>query len=834
MPPNTQIDTPDAPPDNVRGRAIQLSSFLYRRLPFWGHPGWLEGTRWRQLVRNQPIAVVCRDTLIQNVLSNPYDIRPRNPSDATEEVDKARTYYMDLFQYAEGDFDTYCELISQDILDLPFGAGIEVIRENDEKDGAILALEHIDGVTLYPTGNLDFPVRQFVPEYPGAIINFPQHAIERIYLTPRPEIRRKYWGMAPPEKIYLAMEMLYRGDRYYANLLLDTPEAGILDLMDMSRDSAQAWLDDFRAMFFGIDGFKVPVLYEHETPANWIPLNRPPVDMIYDKTTLKYAQIVAAGYGLRLSDIGLSDPDGGGKTLAGVIREERQTRRSGYAMLKEKLKNHLNRLLPKELEFIWIDQDDEKVVARGRAIQTFAQGLKTAQDAGLIDQAEGREQFVAEGLMTIELDPKKLPEKPNPMGGGFPFQGQPGQLPPGAGPGAGPGGNGPVPPSQGGRGNPSQPAGFLQRFFTGRQDIDPQERSPIPRSREDLLAGFSKVIEPALGGITERAKADPIRLRRLIRTTTRAMVPQVSRAFRRMDQDQVERFWLPQMHLHTFDMPNEIDSLVVRQDAEEIRRLLEEQLREDPWWRLLDLLDQLDILDFLVDAYMLGAEEEAVEIVRALYEEGLRATPDLPLGIDFTLTNRATLSILDETAAQLVRRIDSGTEYFMKRVIISGVRQGLASPTIADALRKGAMAEEILARDDFTSEVINNILEGMIELTKNRANSIVNTEIARAENLGRLKQMKESGFSRKHWVHLGERGITEAGNEHPCPVCRGNEDLGFVDIDFQYETVFTPRTGERQEVPPGHPQVCHCTVLFDEQELPKLVAQGEYTPWDGS
>lgn len=827
------LQVPKAPAEYPqRQRAVQLSKMLYRRLPFWGHPGWLEGTRWRQFVRNQPIAMTCRDTLIQNVLSNEWDIRPRDPSAEGRALKKARDYHLDLFRGIESDFDLYCELISQDLLDLPFGAAGEVRTQDDQPGAPVLWIEHVDGTTLYPTGDPEFPVRQFVQEYPGRVVTFPRHAIDRVMMSPRPELRRKGWGMAPPEKIYLAMEMLYRGDRYYANLLLDTPEAGILDLGDMAEDAAHDWLEEFRSMFYGIDGFKVPVLYEHTTKAEWIPLNRPPIDMIYDKTTLKYAQIVAAGYGLRLSDIGLSDSDGGSKTLAGVIREERQTRRSGYAMLKTKLANHFNRLLPPELEFIWIDQDEEAVVARGRAMSIMVTALGAAIDKGLIDGEEGRSQLVAEGLFTIDLDPNKKIEKPNPMNGAFPFQAPGGQIGPGQAPGAEQQ-NGPVSPSAGGRGENNAPAGFLQRMFTRRQEPDEaEEMAPAPVSRTDIFNQMRGLLSPAMQEFVSRAT--DLRLKRLIKAATRSVVPLVTRDFQSLTDMQINRYWLPQHWLHLFEQPNEIDTLITRQSRDEVLREIERHLQDDAWWRLLPLIEKVDILDVLAQAFMLGAQDMALSIVRSLYEEGLASTPTLPVGYSFELVNRRVIDLLEDSAALLVRRIDDGTRWFIKRIVVAGVKQGLASPTIAQGLRDGQTAEWVLSQDGFVEEAIANILEGLTDMTERRTNSITNTEINRVENMGKLEQMKRTGFKSKVWVHLGERGVTEAGNEHPCPFCKANEELGYVPIDFEYDTVFTARSGEKSETPPAHPEVCHCTVFFSEAELSKIAAAGEFVPWSGN
>jgi len=42
--------------------------YLQRILPQWNTPGWLNGDVWRSIVRRQMLAMICRDTLITQVL----------------------------------------------------------------------------------------------------------------------------------------------------------------------------------------------------------------------------------------------------------------------------------------------------------------------------------------------------------------------------------------------------------------------------------------------------------------------------------------------------------------------------------------------------------------------------------------------------------------------------------------------------------------------------------------------------------------------------------------------------------------------------------------------
>lgn len=429
---------PKSPSRHKRQRALSLPMYLTRYVPQWAQPDWLEGQRWRRVVDGQPIAQVCRETLISNLIALDWKIEPRDSTMRDELKDEVE-YYTKLLEYT-GDYD-YVEIVEwvcRDLLDLPFGGAVEVGREGDEPDGRVLWIELLDGATLFPTLNFDWPVGQSVNGVPRSVY-FPKHAINRVYYSPRTEIERKGWGMAPPEKVYLAIELLRRGDIYYANLLLDTPQAGILDLLDMDKATAEEWVKSFRELLYGIDPFKIPVLYEHTTAAEFIPFGRPPTELMFDKVTMKYAAIVAAGYGMSLSDIGFGSNINGGETLAGSIRQERKTRRTGFARIKKKMTLFFNRLLPPYLRFRFIDLDEELSVAMGRARLASATAFGQLVDTGLLTPQEARLQMIADGLTTISI-PETLPEEAQPR----PRDNKPPERPSLLGK--------PVPPSGGGHG----------------------------------------------------------------------------------------------------------------------------------------------------------------------------------------------------------------------------------------------------------------------------------------------------------------------------------------------------------------------------------------------
>ncbi len=153
---------------------------------------------------------------------------------------------------------------------------------------------------------------------------------------------------------------------------------------------------------YGTDPFKVPVLYEHTTASKYIPFGRSPVELAYEKTTLRYAQFVASNYGVTLPDIGIMEGDMG--TLAGTIRGERRTNRSGLATARQKVTYYRNQMLPQFLQFELIVQDDELLVAKGRARLANAMAVKNLVDARILTEQDAQEQLVADGLITVPLE----------------------------------------------------------------------------------------------------------------------------------------------------------------------------------------------------------------------------------------------------------------------------------------------------------------------------------------------------------------------------------------------------------------------------------------------
>ena len=666
MPPKRQVQ--EKP---TGARNLQPPSFLLRFVPHWGTPQWQNANSWRRVVRQQPLCIVCRDTLISFLIGTDWQIRAKNPND----TDLYRTeidYYVELFETSDGmDFDTRIDLLGQDILDTPFGGAIELGRLGDLPDGRAVWLQHIDAATLYPTNDFDFPVAQRVPGAQHPPILFPRHTIDRSMYSPRPEWDRKGWGMAPPEKVYLAIDLLFRGDRYYANLLLDTPEAGILDLMDMSQSAAEEWLDSFQKLFAGADPFKVPILYEHETPAKFIPFGRPPTEMIFDSVTFKYAQIVCAGYGLRISDIGLAAE--ASNTLAGVIRAERQTRRTGFATLKAKTSGWANRILPQHLEFEWLDQDDEALISKGRARLANFQAYAEAREKKMLHLEEIRAQIATDGLLNIQIDPDDTAglELLDPIGAA---EARPPRTD-----------RDRVPPSEGGEGELTFP-------------------------RKSIHSLLSNSIEEAA------ARATGPRLRRLFKVIARSLYPSASTAFKEFDQEDIET-WADAMVANSFGIEDPFDlGEPVKKAITKWKNIINPQLKSDRWWSIKASLDEEDIKAAMAEVYEAGYMIARSFVAGLLYEEGELDSPE-PVQV--------TLPLEHPSKVPLVEMIDSETNELIKAVVLASVCESFAVPTVAAAIRSGTTVEELLGNDDFMEMASRGIGLSIQEVFRSRLQLVV-------------------------------------------------------------------------------------------------------------
>ena len=384
-----------------------FASFFLRNVPLWNPPAWQQAESWRKFVELQPIAAICRDAIANYLNSLEWAVVARD-SEKRDELKGKIKHYTKLFErgnayYWDLDFSSQIEWFIKDLFTLPFGTASEIGRLDDNPKGRAVWIRPLDGGTLAPTLNFDFPIVQSAPSSQLQPVFIPREFVSRVYLSPRTELRREGWGYAPPERIARAIAMMSTGDEYYTKLLLDTPEAGLLDVGNMDKTSAQEWMRGMEDLFYGISALKIPILYEHEGTAKWIPFGRPPSELMYDSITMRYAAILAAGYGLTLSDIGFPSSSNGGDTLAGTIRMERVGKSSGKSNGKKKFEAYANRILDPELKWSWIDYDDERNVSKGRARLASAQASDILIRNRVFSPSEIRRQNLADGLVSIDV-----------------------------------------------------------------------------------------------------------------------------------------------------------------------------------------------------------------------------------------------------------------------------------------------------------------------------------------------------------------------------------------------------------------------------------------------
>ena len=788
-------------------RSLKLPSYLTRILPLWQSPQWLSAERWRQVVQNQPVAMDCRTTLIADVLASKFEIRARDASREDELADEIEWYADHVFnpQLSGGlsGFDILIDQFAQDLLTLPIGGNLEPVRFSDgmgpfslphENGGHVYKLVYIDGATLWPTYDYELPMMQKLQEDIANVVFFRRNQIARSVFSPRPEIRQWGFGMAPPEAIYLALLSLYNGDSYYYKLLIDTPEAGILDLIDMAEKEATDWVKSLTELMSGIDPMKIGVLYEHTKEAKFIPFGRPPTDLLLPDVMLRYAQLTTAGYGLTITDIGYGDPQ---KTMAGKIRDERKARRSGFGVLKEKIRVLANNeILPKCLEIMWIEVDEESQVQKGRSFLLHSQALKNALEAGFITEETGLEELKRVGHVSPEVEAPIVEPLP--------------QLPSGQ--------NGKeaqeevekVPVSEGGRGDVGKAQKALELGDERIANV-PKDSSKFDQMVVLMKQGFADIV---------RRMGEP-QIMRLVKVATRALFPVAEQAFIELSDAELPA-WHEERLKAWFGEKSEFDEFPdVKKANGELLEKMERVLDKEDWWHFDVKIANLGLLYKL--AFEEGATMAAEEAQAFLYTEGLADSPQI-IGLNFNLTNPRTLAQLEKSAAQLVRRVDDGTKFYLKRIITSSVEEGLASPSIAEMIREGAGVEEILKEAGYTGRVIKRVKAEVEGMSEGRTNSIVNTEVNRAESMGRLGQWSEMGLTRKAWRHTGATGPND-----PCSFCQANIDLGYVEMDYMYDSVFGPSTVLS---PPAHPSVDHCHIVFDEQEMVDKAA--ELTIWSGS
>lgn len=404
---------------------------LYQ-IPQWGQVGF-----WRNFVRHQSIVMLCRQHLINHLIELPQAVVTRD-ADEKEKYEEDCHYYN---KWVLANFDDLVSLFLQDFLDLPIGGNAEVTRwpvgvkpdirvggetfkvTGDHPLGHPFEIIPIDGATLFPTYDKDLPIAQRIPEL-DKVVYFTPEQIMRIGWLPRVEMRLKGYNSAPPEQVYLAIDMINSADHYYSDLLNNIPPVGILDFGDATYGSTIQWAASTRSLFESNETFKIPIVAEHTTPVTFIPFGKDPQELLMDTAGLRYARITSSSYGLTLGNLGLEPK---GETMAGSIRDDKQAQ-SGKSFVVEKTKGVIDSMiLPPYLEWKAQVTNYEELTGKGRAQLVVTQALKATVEAGALKPSEMQAQLIRDGFITVEVEtPNDEELAQQKMAKQLPFGGKPG------------------------------------------------------------------------------------------------------------------------------------------------------------------------------------------------------------------------------------------------------------------------------------------------------------------------------------------------------------------------------------------------------------------------
>lgn len=759
-------------------------------------PGVQDTDRWRT-VAAEPINRMARRMVQREISSLNFTIRPEDPKDAQQR--DAADWYLNVYS----DFRNLVTRTLKSVCELPQGGAWEVgyIRPGvygEGEKGTLAFVQYIDGGTLHPSISQEFPIVQVDPTESTRNVMFREDEIVRLLAWPRDEFGLEWWQESPTEASYMAIEALARIYVYSLKQLMDTPIAGILDMMDFSEEDARTWANTFREMLEGIDPIKIPILYQHEHAASWIPMGNRFEDLAITEQFKIYADLILGNYGLSVNDLRIFNHDG---PKTGMAVSRKISIQQGVSFFAELVKDAVQSTLPRFLIFEYTEPDleDERTksqigAADARTIQTFDwldPKLKAKEAIG-----RGVLKHVTQDEIDKAIDENQQVDQLNQeLANGIPTP-APGQITEG---------EGRVPDQL--ENDAKANASTGSRVFTKMRD---EAETLIEKALERFS---SRLPESKYGRKT--AMAD------------KRMDALLSRAFREVGMRLTEakiaeyvlalRTQVPALNTQPSEEGMQAKSwtefvddliegaLITKADDDGLRTRIELLLDE--------LLSEEALYDLDADLWV----EQLMEVLKLAYEDGMLATAELVqgelfkrgevkspyVGISFNLIDDTVINFLRDTAAELVRNINTGTKYFLRSMITEGALQGLA-------------VDELTRR-------INNDLFGLPEaeagkLNRDRIRSIVTTELNRADTFGRLEHMKRLGIQLKRWI---------TRKVEVCELCLDNEALGSVAIDYEYHDVFGPTQG-----PPGHPRTCHCQLGMDADELNNLKGKPRY--WDGS
>ncbi len=661
------------------------------------------------------------------------------------ENDANAEYYEVLLANADdgAGFDNLVARVIEDCLTLPFGGVFEL---GSYPDGTVAWIAHLDAGLMKPTYHRTYPYAMLNPSV-GAMdpVLFKAHEVSRVMWQPQTSIKVYGWTRTPAMDCLSAIQGLLRSERFWQSMMTDNPPAGILDVPGWTESEAKDWLEGWKTMMAGIDALKIPVLYhqsgEGDKNAQFITFAKTATEAQLPELAKRYAETICSVHGMNIGDLGLYGQD---LRLAGATKLIDLSKRQGLAHLLRRIKARIdNDVLPDDSTFIWEDLELEDAVRRQTARKIGADALVILKNGGIISDQEARSQAIADGLLTIELDE----DWPGPS---EPAEGEPtGDQ------------------AVGTEGDELGDEGRARRFNRRAAGVPPRAFPASSKPAHEL----GKIVGPWLASIARAFT--PARIAQLLDVGLTAAAV----AGPGGDKATISRVRTPS--------PAE--------------QAIEALLLQEEYWHAPDIGERVSRV--LKLAYEEGLIEAADDIQRGLYDAKLVGSPR-PGVTTAVLRDPKVLKTLDQRAYGLITKVDKGTDHFIRREVMAGVKRGIGSPEIARKL------------------LVNDVRRGVIETFRGRALSIVNTEINAVESEAALRQQLGLGLNKKLW-----RAVPGVA----CEMCQRNHDKGAVGPDGTFETVW----GDTSDGPPAHPKVCHCWITFDDAELRDVAGAGEPQYWTG-
>lgn len=390
----------------TQGKAIQQPTqpYLPRTNFRFTDPTGFTADQWR-LIAREPVNQMAQRFLQRELTALSWEITSDRKNDPR--IDKYKKAWKSIFDGGQG-YIPWLSRILSDVFTVPFGG----VSEVGYKGGDLAYCNHVDAATVLPTYLKEVPYVQVNPDNWEQRVYFKPGELSRLWANARGEIRWKEYQRPPTEEAFMVIEALSKIYLYSMQELTDTPSMGILDLADMTKEEALDWANGFQQLLKGIDPFKIPVLYDHDTPANWIPFNRGPEELGINEQFRRYVELCLGFYGLSIGDLRLFERTA---TKAGERVSQMVTERSGVGYWAAIVAEYLTELLPDGLQFRYKQPRPErdKIVAERKAAQLNMLQAATGGKA-FINVEDAVEEAMALEIFTTEVTALKPEDQPQP------------------------------------------------------------------------------------------------------------------------------------------------------------------------------------------------------------------------------------------------------------------------------------------------------------------------------------------------------------------------------------------------------------------------------------